>query len=294
LIFDGLSSWEAAPPVAGAASSAARHEDTGIGFSRPCRDRPRHWDTTGFRLSEIRVKRAAPKPRHRMKRPQPRDAIPIRGENDIKKVYTQEQLAEIGAIALTWNVIEINIDFVLLTALSYPISVWVEIAKSIGSLDRKIAILRLYTERNSILTDEAKRALKDSFDAILELKDYRNLIVHSVPFNVDQGIASVMGKSAKATQVLITNEALQGLQARIQLLLAEIPHVDLLLRLGDYQGAKAVYRTLTDPAGIRRTRDVPLQMANLIQQQNKRKALPPLPEFPDPISPKAHSLAGKP
>lgn len=78
------------------------------------------------------------KVRYRMRRPQPPNAVPSRTESDIKKVYTQEQLAEVGAIALTWNSIEINIDFVLLTALRYSPSVWIEIAENLGSLHRKI------------------------------------------------------------------------------------------------------------------------------------------------------------
>lgn len=99
-------------------------------------------------------------------------------------------------------------------------------------------ILKVYAERNKILTDEAKKRLKNSCDAILDLMGYRDLIIHSLPFDVEQGIASSIGKGARVTQVLITSEALEGVQTRIQLLLTEIPEIDLLLRLGDYEGSE--------------------------------------------------------
>lgn len=49
-----------------------------------------------------------------MKRPQPPGAKPGRAEHDIKKALTTEQLAEIGAISLKFNQIELLIEFILL------------------------------------------------------------------------------------------------------------------------------------------------------------------------------------
>ena len=55
---------------------------------------------------------------HRMKRRKPDvSAGPVRPVSDIRKAYTPEQLAEIGAIALIWNQIELQIDFILLVIL---------------------------------------------------------------------------------------------------------------------------------------------------------------------------------
>jgi hypothetical protein len=59
-----------------------------------------------------------PKDMHRMKRPQFKDAKPGRRIQDIKKVYTKEQLAEIGAITLKWNDIDFFVDWSLLIGLS--------------------------------------------------------------------------------------------------------------------------------------------------------------------------------
>jgi hypothetical protein len=90
-------------------------------------------------------------------------------------------------------------------------------------------------------------------------------------------------------QTLVTDGALAGLYQRMKLILYELREVDLLYRLADEEGARAVYPELRDPAARRRTRDVPVQTKQTQARQKTRKELAPLPLFPDedldPINP---------
>jgi len=177
----------------------------------------------------------------RMHRTQPLNAKLGRHERDIKKAYTTEQLSEIGAIALIWNQIEIIVDFLLLVVLKLSPVIWLEVAKRINGMDGKLEILRRFYEHNDILTEPAKQCLKHSLDAIAEYKKYRDAIVHSLLFDVDKGIAQHIGSRAKINQVLLTIDALTGLYNRMNILLEELQHVDLLFRLGDADAAKTIY-----------------------------------------------------
>jgi hypothetical protein len=79
----------------------------------------------------------------------------------------------------------------------------------------------------------------------------------------------------------------------MKLILDELREIDLLYRLADEDGARAVYPEEPDPLERRRIRDVPIQTTQAQARQSKRKALPPLPEFPG--EDEAHSeTAGAP
>jgi len=218
--------------------------------------------------------------KHRMKRPQPRGAKPGRVEHDIKKALTTEQLAEIGAISLKFNQIESVIEFILVVILDVPPPLWWEVVRRINGIDGKLSVLRRYYEANEILTDEAKQCLKSALDAVAEYKKYRDLIIHCVPYDVDKGIGQHMTTKAEAVQILLTKEALGSLYERMCILNDELIHADLLFRLGSTEGAKTIHRNAADPLRVRRERDVPAVIALVRPHQNRRLALPPLPEFP--------------
>jgi hypothetical protein len=79
----------------------------------------------------------------------------------------------------------------------------------------------------------------------------------------------------------VTDGALAGLYQRMKLILDELREVNLLYRLADEEGARAVYPELRDPAARRRTLDVPIQTKQTQTRQKTRKDLAPLPMFPD-------------
>jgi hypothetical protein len=73
-----------------------------------------------------------------MKRPRPKDNVrSARHMANIRDAFTPEQLAEIGAVALMWNQVEFQIDFILLVILKLPPSLWLPMVKRINGMDGK-------------------------------------------------------------------------------------------------------------------------------------------------------------
>jgi hypothetical protein len=216
-----------------------------------------------------------------MSRKQPSDSKPGRRVEDPKEAYTAEQLVEVGAIILIWNQIETFVDFLIYISLRPPVVMVFDVARRISGIRAKVELLRLYAERSDILNDEARKLIKITLDGVLEYKSYRDNIAHSVPYDIDKGIVHMFKYGAEMVQTLVTIDALCGLYRRLKLLLDELRDVDLLYRLSDERGAFSVYPEEADPLERRRTRDVPIQTAQLRARQKRRLSLPPLPRFPD-------------
>jgi len=200
---------------------------------------------------------------------------------DPKQAYTPEQLVEVGAIILIWNQIDAFVDFLIYVSLRPPLLMFYDLTRRISGIRGKVELLRLYADRSDILNDDARQLIKITLDGVLEYKRFRDDIAHSVPYDIDKGIAHTFKYGTEMVQTLVTIEALNGLYQRLKLLLDELRDVDLLYRLSDERGAFAVYPEEPDPVGRRRTRDVPLQTARLQETQKRRLSLPPLPRFPD-------------
>lgn len=193
------------------------------------------------------------------------------------------QLCEVGAITLIWNQVEGFLDFLLYVSwLRHgPINFW-EITDRVAGIDKKLDLLRLYAHQSDILDDPAREAIKVTLDAVSEYRGYRDNIVHSVPYDIDRGIAHRRNRRVQLMQTLMTYEALNALFLRLKLLLDELREIDLLYRLADVPGALHVYGGIaSDPIKKRRTRDVPIQTERVRETQKARLSLPPLPKFPE-------------
>jgi hypothetical protein len=220
-----------------------------------------------------------PKDRHRMKRPQPKDAQPgRRREQNIKKAYSAEQLQEIGAIAITWNQLEWQVDFLLLIALDMPMGLWLPVAKRINGMDGKLQILRLRANQSEDLNDEGKDCVNQSLDAVAEYKTYRDAVVHSTPFNIEKGIAQQIGRRAETREILVTMNALTGLYERLIILQDELRDIDLLFRF--VRAPETISPVKRDPSQSPEEQVLQALTAQVRRHQNRRQSLPPLPEFP--------------
>jgi len=222
-----------------------------------------------------------PSGKARMSRKQPLDARPGRRIEDPKEAYSIEQLAEMGAIILIWNQIDTLIDWLVHIALRLPLLLFWDTIRRLNGVTAKVRLLRLAAERSQILNDTARKHVKITLDAVVEYKRYRDNIAHSVPYDIDKGIAHTFKTGTEMAQTLVTVEALSGLYVRLKLLLDELREMDLLYRLSDENGAFAVYPDELDPIERRRSRDVPIQTKRLREQQKIRLALPLLPTFPE-------------
>lgn len=240
-------------------------------------------------MDDVKTKEPTGKERMRRRAPSDLSLRPKRFEFDIKKAYSQEQLAEIGAIALVWNQIEAHVQSLMFIAFHsfFPsFGVWIEILKKIKTIDGHIDILRKYADENDILDDKAKACIKSAFDAVLEYRTYRNGIVHSSVFDHEKGIAVYFDPRSEPWQILLTIEALTALYDRLVLLKSELVQIDLLYRIAEGEGRVQVMNPKTgqpehDQQKALRERAVPEQTARVLLHQNKRQSLPPLPKFPD-------------
>jgi hypothetical protein len=232
--------------------------------------------------------RKNPTGKERMLRSPPKDPRlrPERFEFDLEKAYTSEQLARIGAIALTWNRIEQRIEFLMMMAFqdSFPSwRIWSEIQQGISKLDRRISLLREISDESDILTAEAKSSIKNAFDAVFEYRRYRNAIVHSYVFDHKNGIATHVDHAHKPWQVLLTIDALNVLYDNLLALDVELMEIDLLFRMAGGHGRVIVNDPKTgrperDQAKALRERAVPDQTKKVIVNQKKRKVLPTFPD----------------
>jgi hypothetical protein len=202
---------------------------------------------------------------------------------DPKEAYTAEQLAEVGAIVLIWNQIDVMVDFLLYVSLRLqPPIMFFDVTRRINGISNKMKLLHLVANKSKILDDEARKCIKLTLDGVIECKRYRDNLVHSVPYDIDKVIVHTLKQKIDMVQTLVTMDALKVLYFRLKLLLNEVREVDLLYQLADEDGAGSVYgRELFDPLERRRTRDVPLQTARVQERQKERQSLPPLPGFPD-------------
>lgn len=234
------------------------------------------------------TKRPEPTGKERMRRTPPSDLSlrPKRFEFDVEKAYTQEQLAKIAAIALVWNQIEARIEFLMFVTFDHSfssLSMWLEVLRSIKSLDRRMELLSKFAEENKILNDAAKKCIKTAFDGVKDYRKYRNGIVHSYIFDHEKGIATHIDHTDKPWQILLTIEALTVLYDNLVLLSNELMEIDLLYRMAGGEGRVIVNNPKTgkpeaDQKKALRERAVPDQLKKVLVHQKKRK---PLPTFPD-------------
>lgn len=160
---------------------------------------------------------------------------------------------------------------------------WMEMQKSIRSLDRRIGLLKTFANENETLTDEAKLSIKLAFDAVIEYRQYRNAVVHSYVFDHNNGIATHVDHADKAWQVLVTQEALNTLYTNLTVLDYELSEVDLLYRMARGQDSVIVNDPLTgkpekDQQKALRGRAVPEQTKKVVEHQQKRNKMPMFPD----------------
>jgi hypothetical protein len=215
------------------------------------------------------------KPPSRMTRKQPSGSQPGRRPWDPKEAYTTEQLAEVGAVILLWNQVEGFLDLLIYVALNPPIF---DVSRHM-SLPKRIKLLRLAAKRNEILSDDAKKMIKNTLDAVAQYEKYRNNIVHSMPYDIDKGIAHNFTYDTDMAQTIVTLPALSGLYIRLKMLIYELREVLALFLFGHPDEQKRPFRLFTrEPA---RQEDVQERARGALLLQKERLSLPPLPEFPD-------------
>jgi hypothetical protein len=201
-----------------------------------------------------------------------------------RRNLSADQLAHIGAIALTYNDVEELIDQLTGTSIGAPFDDH-QVVSRINGIDGKIALIKLALAHFGGDTVEV-RAFADSLGnaGFSELKKYRDGVVHSRVFNASASIGKVAERKGARSEVLLVKEALEGLLARLELLWHELDELTVVLavRRRLYSGANDDQHKAQLEE---RLRDAMVQHQS---HRSQRLSLAPLPEFP--AEPEAHSL----
>jgi len=220
--------------------------------------------------------------KERMKRRQPTsETLAGASTEDIKKDFSNEQLAGIGAVAMAWNEVEYLLDIMLYSALALPSAHWLDVVTRINGIEGKLEILRQFIARNRRIAADAAAVMKQSMDDAGLYKTFRDAVVHARVFNAPAGIGQRIERQAKISQVILTREALDGFYDRLVLLRREFQGI-----LAVFDILRAFRVTRSSPALIdpRTTQSLPTAQAWMVQvqaHQSQRLFLPPLPKFPD-------------
>jgi hypothetical protein len=219
------------------------------------------------------------KPPSRMTRKHSFGPPPVPQPWDPKEAYTTEQLAEVGAVILLWNQVEGLLDLLIYTAQNPPI--W-DVSRHLRGVPARIKLLRLAADRNEILLDDAKNMIKTTLDAVQEYEKLRNNIAHSMPYDIEKGIAHGYTYDTDMAQTIVTVPALNGLYLRLKMLIYELREAHVLFLFAHPDEQRRPYRLLARdqrvPPG---PQDVEERTLGALRLQKKRLSLPPLPEFPD-------------
>jgi hypothetical protein len=218
-----------------------------------------------------------------MKRRQPTTSGKLAGASteDIKKDFSNDQLAGIGAAAMAWNEVEYLLDVMLYSALALPSLHWLDLVTRINGIDGKLELLRQCVAKDRRIAADAAAVMKQSLDDAGLYKTYRDAVIHARMFNAPAGIGQRIERQAKISQVILTKDALEGFYDRLVLLRRELQGI---LAVFDILRTFRVNRpvpVLIDPRTTQFSPTAQAWMIRVQEHQKQRLSLPPLPEFPD-------------
>lgn len=236
----------------------------------------------------------------RMRRRTPSDLslMPKRTEHDPKKAYQKKQLAEMAVIAILWNQIEAQVNYLGSHILFYPGPFYLQLEanKTIGT-PSKLKLLRKCAAHARILDQPAKKCIEVALNAYSEFSTYRNALIHHHIYDPKKGIATYVDQSGKSYQILVTYEALSGLYTKLTIYhheliaLAELFLMEIAPDSFSYRDANG--EKLRDQRKLLHERAIPDATRRVVERQNKRLSLPPLPLFPDAHRVRPKTVAAK-
>lgn len=206
-----------------------------------------------------------------MKRPSQRDQWQMQWE--VLKNFTPEQLALIGAVAMLYNASEHEVYRAAWGCIVYPAGP-VHVTHRMPGIAPVIDILKLSLRNNDFVDDKLYNEICDSLSFFVEVKGYRDAVVHARVKRFDLGIGSLTSRRGTHSEVLITEDALRWLMNAFRLNHRELEQLVTLTHI--------VHRGLMMP-DIREPPEEAFQasLAQYRQCRNQRLKIPATPEFPE-------------
>ena len=195
-------------------------------------------------------------------------------EYSVRTDVDKEQLALIGAICLEWNFIEDMIDFTLFHVWEMDHDASIETSSRIHGIDGKLAIIKQCVRVVKRHPEPIQSVIATTLDAVAEHKTFRDGVIHARLLDPKSDVAPTSISRGRASEVLISKEALDGLLARLEIISLEM--VAVLNALGFTFIDNDEY----DPKPGEPLRRFQADIAQVQEHQKRRLALPPLPKFP--------------
>jgi hypothetical protein len=211
---------------------------------------------------------------------------------DIRKDYSEKQLAKIGAVALAYNEAEIQIDALIHLAFNLTGPDALELLSRINGVDGKIEIAKSALSELGA-TPEIQTLVSNSLgkNGFQLLKQYRDAVIHARDLDTVSGIATTAVKRGVLYEVLLSDAALNGLYDRLVIIKDELVEATIIAtRLVTIKSMNRLKRQLTDllshthelPDRTKAKSEQAIQavLSRYREHQTRRLSLPPLPEFP--------------
>jgi hypothetical protein len=197
---------------------------------------------------------------------------------NIKIDLTEKQLAAFGAAALSYNVLEDQIDALLFVTMRVPDWLSAEVSSRIHGFDGKIAIIQKAIEQIDLAPMD-KKTLTNAVAVFGDFKKTRDAMIHARIINASLGV----GRGAKQRggkspfEVLLSADALDSFYDHILALQKELYSGGILLN-----SAIALKECAADdPNRSQFEEALRVHEAQFRENHSHRLSLKPLPKFPD-------------
>lgn len=215
-----------------------------------------------------------------MKRPAS-NAMPHESNGYPKIDLRPEQLSGIGAVAIAWNIVEDIIQDMFNATTGLPHALWLEVSSRINGFDGIVEVIRIAARTRLRMTPDALEILSNSLGDAKEYKSYRDAIIHAQVYNATLGVGITYQRRGRVIQVLLSEQALDGLYDRLVLMRDELMRMlQLAFSIGLYLRQLPITEE-PDVPQLLSGQGAQSLIARSREHQNARRSLPPLPKFPE-------------
>ncbi len=208
---------------------------------------------------------------------------------------SQKRLALFGMVSLAWNDLEGALDTALGASLDLPEPMWVEVTSRINGFEGKCSLLKQCAKIAHRLPDDHLTAIADTLGSAMEHKKYRDAVIHAKILDPDSATAPTNERKGNIGEVVVTEEALDGLFRRLGWIRAEI---DVIVTLFSTLPLCVDHKSMDFPEDEKQSALTELKacIPRLLDRQHQRKGLPPLPRIPaePPIPPSSEEPESPP
>jgi hypothetical protein len=181
-----------------------------------------------------------------MRRKGRRNVIRLGRLTDVRKEINPGVLSAIGAISLTWNLIDESIDHALAYALDIAMPLPIDVTSRINGIDGKFAIIRNALHTLPFFAELRTPLVLNALSGVETHKKHRDGVIHARVHFPDEQVAETAHRRGIADEILISLPALNALYDLLALLRDEISAVAFLIHLARVRVADGQSKRLAE------------------------------------------------